>query len=102
MRSMPRCPTAVSTVCVSSSISWKSSCSRRDLLPSALALLDRQDLDERLHRVQLAAIELERLERGELIAAFLLHAPGQAQPCDAHALIDRHHAENRWSQALED
>src|SRR5438477_10674878 len=73
----------------------------RALLPPAVALLDRQDPHERLHGVDLAVVDLERLPHRQLIAAALAHAPGHAQPDDAHALVHGDDACLHIAEALE-
>src|ERR1700674_4044010 len=72
------------------------------LPPPAVAFLHRQDPHERFHGVNLAVIDLERLPHRQLIAAALAHAPGHAQPHDAHALIHSDDARLHVTEALED
>src|SRR6476659_106516 len=72
------------------------------LLPPAVAFLDRQDPHERFHGVDLAVVDLERLPHRQLIAAALAHAPGHAQPPDAHPLIHGDDARLHLTEALED
>jgi hypothetical protein len=57
---------------------------------------------ERFHGVDLAVIDPERLPHRQLIAAALAHAPGHAQPHDAHALIHSDDARLHVTEALED
>src|SRR5688572_15647893 len=57
------------------------------LLPPAVALSHRQDPHERFHGVDLAVVDLEHFPHRQLIAAALAHAPGHAQPDDAHPLV---------------
>src|ERR1700676_878972 len=73
-----------------------------DLFPPAVAFLHRQAPHERFHGVDLAVVDLERLPHRQLIAAALAHAPGHAQPDDAHALIHSDDARLHVTEALED
>src|ERR1043165_8744973 len=73
----------------------------RSLLPASIALFERQDPHERFDRVDLAVIDLERLPHRQLIAAALAHAPGHAQPHDAHALVHRDDACLHVAETLE-
>src|SRR5436189_2021022 len=57
------------------------------LLPAPVALLHGQDPHERLHRVNLAVVNLEGFPHGQLIAAAFADAPSHAQQHDAHALV---------------
>jgi hypothetical protein len=52
--------------------------------------------------VDLAVVDLERLPHRQLIAAALAHAPGHAQPDDAHALVHGNDARLHVAEALED
>src|SRR5687768_10467133 len=75
---------------------------RAALLPPAVALLHRQDPHERFHGVDLTVVDLEHLPYCQLIAAALAHAPGHAQPHDAHALISGDDACLHVTEPLED
>src|SRR5882672_12699359 len=73
----------------------------RWLLPPSVALLYRENSHERFHRVDFAVVNFERLPNRELVAAALAHAPGHAQPDDAHALIDGDDARLNITEAIE-
>src|SRR5436189_5746894 len=73
-----------------------------NLLPSAVALLHRQDPHERFHGVDLAVVDLEGFPHGQLIPAAFANAPGHAQQDDAHALVHGDDARLRVAEALED
>src|SRR4026209_959162 len=71
------------------------------LPPPAVAFLYRQDPHERFHGVDLAVVDLEHLPHRQLIAALFAHAPGHAQPDDAHALIRGDDARLHVTEAFE-
>jgi hypothetical protein len=72
------------------------------LFPPSVALLHRKDSHERFHSVDFAVVDLKRFPHRELVAAALAHAPGHAQPDDAHALIDGDDARLHVTEAIED
>src|SRR5688572_10060084 len=71
------------------------------LLPPSIAFFHREDPHESLHRMYFAVVDLERLPHRELITALGAHAPGHAQPDDAHALIDGDDARLHVPKAIE-
>src|SRR5262245_30459574 len=72
------------------------------LLPTAVALLHREDSHESFYGVDLPVVDLERLPHSELVTAALANAPGHAQPDDTHALIDGDDASLHVTEAIED